>query len=91
MKELRADWGDTDSDSADSESDIDELNAGFMEGWDYTDNEDEDVREAVDEETQDQQGEDDRNENNYQPGRIKLKNRLVNSLESCLEQNNYDR
>ena len=84
MQELREEWGDSD----DSGSDIDELNIRFDDGWMY--DEDIDNGQAVQEaeaETQDQE----EDEFQYHPGRTKLKDRNVCSLEASLDKDNYDR
>ena len=103
LQEIRENWMQSDdSDFYDSESDLEELNVGL---WDYSDVEKENGEGLVEPDTQDQDQGDDRlgdhlgeadtqdqdQGDHYQPGRIRLKNRLVNSLEACLEQNNYDR
>ena len=82
-RELREDWLNSDSDS---DSDIDELNSGFIQ---YSDEDfSQDSPNIQDEEEEE---EDPGDEPIYHPGRIRLKNRLVNSLEESLNEDNYDR
>ena len=93
-KELKEDW----YDSSDSECDIDELNQGFVDySSDYDDYSDADSPEGEGEQEQEQEEQEDLDDmiaeepNRNHPGRIKLRHRLVNSLEASLNGENYDR